>query len=64
MDISLILKIAGVGLLVGMLSQILAKYGRDEQAMFVGLAGILTALLFLVGEIGELFESVKEVFGL
>ena len=64
MDISLIFKVAGVGLLVGILSQILGKYGRDEQAMFVGLAGILTALLFLVGELGELFSSVRDVFGI
>ena len=64
MDISLIFKVAGVGLLVGILTQILGKYGRDEQAMFVGLAGILTALLFLVGELGELFSSVRDVFGI
>ena len=64
MDISLIFKVAGVGLLVGILSQILGKYGRDEQAMFVGLAGILTVLLILIGEIGALFDSVREVFGL
>ena len=47
MDISLIFKVAGVGLLVGVLSQILGKYGREEQATFVGLAGILTVLLIL-----------------
>ncbi len=64
MDISLIFKVAGVGLLVGILAQILNKYGRDEQAMFVGLAGILTVLIILVGEIGELFNSIREVFGL
>lgn len=51
-------------MLVGILAQILNKYGRDEQAMFVGLAGILTVLLILVGEIGELFNSIREVFGL
>ena len=64
MDISLIFKVAGVGLLVGVLSQILGKYGREEQATFVGLAGILTVLLILVGEVGQLFEKVREVFGL
>ena len=64
MDISLIFKVSGVGLLVGVLAQILNKYGRDEQATFVGLAGILTVLLILVGEIGELFYRVREVFGL
>ena len=64
MDISLILKVAGVGLLVAVSAQILSKYGRDEQATFVGIAGILVVLLMLVGEIGELFSTVRDMFGL
>ncbi|MBE6662385.1 MAG: stage III sporulation protein AC [Ruminococcaceae bacterium] len=64
MDISLILKVAGVGILVGVSCQILAKYGRDEQSMFVGIAGIIVVLLLLVGELSELFETVRSVFGL
>lgn len=64
MDISLILKVAGVGLLVAMSCQILGKYGRDDQSMFVGIAGIIVVLLMLVGEIGELFDTVRSVFGL
>ncbi|MBQ8440000.1 MAG: stage III sporulation protein AC, partial [Clostridia bacterium] len=38
MDISLIIKIAGIGILVAVASQILGKTGRDEQAMFVTIA--------------------------
>ncbi len=64
MDISLILKVAGVGILVGVTCQILGKYGRDEQSMFVGIAGIIVVLLLLVGELSELFETVRSVFGL
>ena len=64
MDVSLILKIAGVGLLVAVSAQILGKYGRDDQAMLVGISGIIVVLLMLVGEVGTLFESVKTVFGL
>ena len=63
MDMSLIFKVAGVGLLVGILSQILGKYGRDDQAMLVGIAGIIVVLLMLVGEVGELFESISDIFG-
>jgi stage III sporulation protein AC len=63
MDVSLILKIAGVGLLVAVSSQILGKYGRDDQAMLVGIAGIIVVLLMLVGEVGELFESISDIFG-
>jgi stage III sporulation protein AC len=63
MDVSLILKIAGVGLLVAVSAQILSKYGRDDQAMLVGISGIIVVLLMLVGEVGELFESISDIFG-
>ena len=63
MDVSLILKIAGVGVLVSAASAILNKSGRDEQAMMVTLAGIVAVMLMLVGEIGNLFETVQAVFG-
>ncbi len=64
MDVSLVLKVAGMGLLVSAAAQILSKSGRDEQAMLVTVSGIIVVLLMLVGEVGALFESVKTVFGL
>lgn len=64
MEIGLILKIAGIGILVSIISSILAKSGRDEQAMLVSVAGIVVVMLMLVEEIGALFESVQSVFGL
>ncbi|MBQ8849430.1 MAG: stage III sporulation protein AC [Clostridia bacterium] len=63
MDVSLILKIAGVGVLVSSASAILSKSGRDEQAMLVTIAGFIAVMLMLVGEIGELFDTVQSVFG-
>ena len=45
MDIGLILKVAGVGILVSVASQILAKSGRDEQSMLVTIAGIVVVLI-------------------
>lgn len=63
MDISLIIKIAGIGILVAVASQILNKTGRDEQAMFVTVAGIITALVLLISQIRELFDMVSAVFG-
>ena len=64
MDVSLILKIAGVGVLVSVVSAILNKSGRDEQVMLVTVSGIVTVLLLLIGEIGSLFAAVRAVFGL
>ena len=63
MDVSLILRIAGVGVLVSVAVAILNKAGRDEQAMLVTLAGIVVVMLMLVEEIGGLFESVQSVCG-
>lgn len=64
MDISLIIKIAGVGILVAVASQILSKTGRDEQAMFVTVAGIVVTLMLLISQIRELFDLVLSVFGM
>lgn len=63
MDVGIILKIAGVGFLVSVTSQILGKYGRDDQAMFVGISGIIVVLIMLLGEVGELFDSIADIFG-
>lgn len=64
MNIELILKVAGIGFLVTVVYQVLSKFGRDEQAMLVSVAGIIIVLLMLVGEIGGLIDTVKNVFGL
>lgn len=64
MDVSLVLKVAGVGLLVTVAYQILSKAGRDEQAMLVSISGIIIVLLMLIQEIGKLFESIRAIFGL
>jgi stage III sporulation protein AC len=64
MDVGLVLKVAGVGMLVTVAHQILSKAGRDEQAMLVSLAGIVIVLVMLIGEIGGLIETVRSVFGL
>ena len=64
MDITLILKIAGVGLLVAASAQILSKSGRDEQATLVTVAGIVVVLMMLIGEVGRLVTSVRGIFGL
>ncbi len=64
MDVSLILRVAGVGILVTVTCQILSKAGRDEQALLVTLTGMVLVLLMLVGQIGELVDAVRTVFSL
>ena len=64
MEIELILKIAGIGMLVSIISSILSKSGKDEQAMMVTIAGIVVVMLMLVEEIGLLVQTVQTIFGL
>lgn len=64
METGLILKIAGIGILVAAASQILSRTGRDEQAMLVSLAGTVLVLLIILEQIGTLFETVRSLFGL
>lgn len=64
MNTELILKVAGIGILVTVAHQILSKSGRDEQATLVSVSGIIIVLFMLVREMGGLFDSVKSIFGL
>ena len=64
MDIDLLFKIAGIGIIIAVLYQILTKAGREDQAMMTTLAGMIIVLTVVVKEIGELFETVRTVFNL
>ncbi len=64
MDVDFIFKIAGIGIIVAVLNQVLQRSGREEQAMLTTLAGLIVVLIMVVTEIGNLFETVKSVFGL
>ena len=62
MDIDLIFKIAAIGIIVAVLNLLLKRAERDEQAMMTTLAGLIVVLLMIVRQIGNLFETIKEVF--
>lgn len=64
MDVSLLFKIAGAGILIAVSFQILQRAGRDEQATLLSLAGVIVVLFLLVGKIGDLFTEVRSIFGL
>jgi len=64
MNIDLIFKIAGVGIIVAVLNLVLKRAEREEQAMMTTLAGLIVVLMIIIQEIGELFDTVKSVFGL
>jgi stage III sporulation protein AC len=64
MEISILLKVVGVGLLVAVSGQILSKTGRDELTTWITVAGIVLVLVMLLGQIGQLFSSIRSLFGI
>jgi len=64
MDIDLLFKIAAIGILVAVLHQVLARAGREDQAMMTTLAGLIIVLTMVVKEISTLFATVRALFNL
>lgn len=64
MNVDLIFKVAGVGIVVAVLNQLLVRSGREEQALLTTIAGLIVVLYVLTSEIGNLFESIKTIFDL
>ena len=64
MNINLIFKIAAVGILVSILSQVLKHSGRDEQAFLATLAGLILVLSWILPYIYDLFLSIRQLFSL
>ncbi|MGN0603129.1 MAG: stage III sporulation protein AC [Oscillospiraceae bacterium] len=63
MDLDIIFKIAGVGIIVSVLNMILKKSDREEYGVIVTIAGLIVVLLVIINEIASLFDTVKSVFG-
>lgn len=64
MDIGIVIKIAGIGILVAIICQLLKQTGRDDMAMLAAVAGLVITLAMIVNLIATLFESVKVIFNL
>lgn len=64
MDVDLIMKVAGIGMIVAVVCQILGKVGKEEQATLVSVTGIVIILVMIIERIGELIESLRRIFGL
>ena len=64
MDVDLIFRIAAIGIIVAVLTQVLIRSGREEQAMMTTLARLIVVLGMLVREISGLFGTIQQLFGL
>lgn len=62
MEVGLIFKIAALGILITILSQVLKHSGREEMAFLISLAGLILVLTWIVPYIYELFETVQALF--
>ena len=64
MNINLIFKIAAVGILVSVLTQVLRHSGREEQAFLTSFVGLLLVLFWILPYVQELFETIRRLFSL
>ena len=64
MEISFLFKIAGIGLIVTVLNQMLSKAGREEYATLTVLTGIVVIIAMLIPQIATLFTDIKSIFDL
>ena len=62
MDVDLIFRIAAVGILVAVLNLLLARAGRDEQALMTTVAGLIIVLILIIEKISDLFSLIKTLF--
>ena len=64
MSIAVVFKIAGIGILVAIICQLLKQTGRDDMAMLAALSGLVLTLSMVADLIGDLFEKVRRIFEL
>ncbi|NLW55605.1 MAG: stage III sporulation protein AC [Firmicutes bacterium] len=63
-DVSIIIKIAGVGILISIMNMVLKQADKEEQAQLLTLAGVVIVLLMVIPLLYRLFQEVRAVFGL
>ncbi len=64
MEIDIIFKIAAIGILITVITQVLKKTERDDIATLVSLAGFIVVLSLVLNMIGDLFTNIKQIFSL
>ena len=63
MDVDFIFRIAAIGIIVTVLNLVLVRSGREDQALLTTLAGLVVVLMLMIDEIAQLFERVRDAFG-
>ena len=64
MDITFLFKIAGIGLIVAVIQQMLSKTGREEFATLTVITGIIVIIAMLIPQLSFIFDELKSMFSL
>lgn len=64
LDVGLLFKLGGVGILIIILDKVLKSSGKDDIAVITNIAGVVIVLLMVVSLIARLFDSVRTMFQL
>lgn len=64
MPVEIVIKIAALGIVIALLNQVLKHAGREDQAFFVTMSGIVVVLTWMIPYLTELFQSMQSLFGL
>ena len=64
MDINIIFKVGAIGLIIAIFTQILSQTKRDEQAMFVTIAGVIVVMAIILSMLNQLFNEVRSIFNI
>ena len=64
MSIDFVFKIAGIGIIITVISQILTRAGREDVATLATLSGLAVVLLMVAGMISDFFSSIRKLFSL
>jgi len=63
-DVNLLFRLAGIGILIMVFSQVLTQADKKEQAQLLTLAGVVIVMMFVVNMIGRLFNAVRTIFNI
>ena len=64
MDVELILKAAGVAMIITVVCQVMSKVGKEDQSALVSLVGTVVILLLVASKLGELVHALREIFSI
>lgn len=61
MDIDFVFRIAGIGIIVTVISQLLTRAGRDDIALLATLSGLVVVLMMVVSMISNFFSTIRSM---